>query len=335
MDLPQLEMRLQAFAERELGRTVSVEGVHGFSGSHGGLTYGFRWKVPGASAERFVIRLAPTGVRRSGNTDVLRQVPLLTTLREHGFPVPPICFYGGEEDGAFGTDYVVFRHVPGRAFVVWHPDVSFSRAPDAVAPLWEHAVDLLARVHAFDWEPHLGTWEAVTPIESEVERWDPILAQAAEPEWQRHGERVRERLTALAPPASPIGLLHGDCQPSNVLFLEDGRVSALLDWELSSIGSQYYDLGWLAMIGDRKSWHEAWQPVTPLEPEALIERYRDRTGRDCAGIAWYRALANYKMAVVTGLYVKLHRTGRRTDPAWEQFGRAVPHLFAGAERLLA
>jgi aminoglycoside phosphotransferase (APT) family kinase protein len=335
VELGDLARRLADFADAHAEAPARVDNVRGFSHSHGGLTYGFDW-VEGARAirRRFVIRLAPVGVRRSGNTDVLRQAPLLKTLAAHGFPVPRVCFSGSDARW-FGTDYVVFEHCPGRAFVVWDPDPSFPRTPEAVAPLWHHAVELLARVHTFDWSAHLGDWEAPTPIEREVERWDPILTQAAEPAWVALGERVRERLVASPPPASPMGLLHGDCQPSNILFREDGSVSALLDWELSSIGSQYYDLGWLVMIGDRDSWHPDWAPITPLEPGDLVARYRQLTGRACDGIAWYRALANYKMAVVTGLYVKLHRSGRRLDPAWEKFGRALPRLFAGAERLLA
>jgi len=333
MEPSELETRLQHFVRDHGGAGASAANLRGFPESHGGLTYGFDWKEAGRPDESFVIRLAPKGVRRSGNTDVYRQAKLLCVLAEHDFPVAPVRF-AGRDDTWFDTDYVIFAFMPGRAFLAWDPHPSFSREPESVAAKWRAAVALVARVHAFDWEAYLGDWETPTPIENEVERWDSILSQAAEPEWTRHGTEVRAGLLASAPPASPQGLLHGDCQPGNILFRENGEVSALLDWELSSIGSQYYDLGWLVMIGDRSSWDPRWRPVNSLEPEDLIDYYRQLTGRSCQGISWYRALANYKMAVVTGLFVKLHRSGRRIDPEWEKFGYAAPSLFRRAIELL-
>jgi aminoglycoside phosphotransferase (APT) family kinase protein len=331
----ELQRRLEAFAGAHYGAGAAVRALRGFSGSHGGLTFGFEVWDAGSETrvEELVIRLAPVGVRRSGNTDVARQVPLLRTLKTHGFPVPAIRF-AGEDDNWFPTAYVIFERLPGRAFIVWDPDPSFDRSAGAVAPLWRQAVRALARVHCFDWETHLQGWEAPTPIEGEVARWDPILTKAAEPDWRRRGEVVRELFSRTPPPASPVGLLYGDCQPGNILYDAAGRLVGLLDWELSGIGAQLYDLGWLVMIGDRASWHPDWCPVNPLSPEELAGEYEAAAGRSCAGLAWYRALAGYRMAVVTGLFTRLHREGRRPDPAWEQFGLAVPALYERARELL-
>ena len=283
--------------------------------------------------DALVIRLSPVGVRRSGNTDVLRQVPLLETLRALGLPVPRIRFHGAD-DAFFPTAYVLFERLPGRAFIVWEPDASFDLAPPRVAGIWRHATALLARVHDVDWQRHLGDWELPQPIEREVARWDGILEKAAEPAWIALGSEVRALLLRHPPPPSPIGLMHGDCQPGNILFDDAGAVVALLDWELSGIGAQYYDLGWQIMIGDRASWHPDWCPRNPLSPEQMIDDYRARTGRDCAGLNWYRALAGYRMAVVTGLYTRLHREGRRPDPAWENMAKGVPALYGRAKALL-
>ena len=335
MELHELHARLTRFAAAHYGAGQVIRGLGGFSGSHGGLTFGFeiRDEKNDTLTAALVIRLSPVGVRRSGNTDVLRQVPLLRTLAAHGFPVPPIR-HAGADDEFFPTAYVVFAKLPGRAFIVWEPDPSFDASTRAVAALWRQAVAQIARVHQFDWQRHLGDWEAPTPITREVERWDPILEKAAEPGWQRLGEEVRGLLLAAPPPPSPVGLMHGDCQPGNILFDARGEVVALLDWELSGIGAQYYDLGWLVMIGDRAGWHPQWGPHNPLDPEDLIAEYVRLTGRDCAGLAWYRALAGYRMAVVTGLFTRLHREGRRPDAAWENMALALPAMYGRAKQLL-
>ena len=67
----------------------------------------------------------------------------------------------------------------------------------------------------------------------------------------------------------------------------------------------------------------------------MIDYYTSLTGRSCEGVSWYRALANYKMAVITGLFVKLHRSGRRVDSEWEKFGLAAPNLYRRACELLS
>lgn len=334
MEQPELQTRLDRLMGHYSKKEGRVENLRGFPESHGGLTYGFDWVLSPHSRDSLVIRLAPRGVRRSGNTDVFRQAELLRILRTHGFPVAPVR-YAGRDDEWFDTDYVVFEHVVGKAFLAWNPDVSFSRDPVDVAHKWRSAIELLAQVHKFNSDKYLADWESLTPIEGEVQRWDSILDQAAESEWVTLGSQVRDLLLSEEPPTSPLGLLHGDCQPSNILFHADGRVSALLDWELSCIGAQYYDLGWLIMIGDRRSWHSSWEPVNSLEPEEMIDYYTSLTGRSCEGVSWYRALANYKMAVITGLFVKLHRSGRRVDSEWEKFGLAAPNLYRRACELLS
>ena len=226
MEHSELETRLARFVVHFGEEGSHVENLRGFPESHGGLTYGFDWVTRSSHSESLVIRLAPRGVRRSGNTDVFRQAELLRVLRQHGFPVAPVR-YAGRDDEWFDTDYVIFEFVVGKAFLAWNPHVSFSRDPIDVACKWRSAIELLAQVHQFDSQTHLSDWEDLTPIEEEVERWDSILIQAAEPGWVSLGNEVRDLLLLANPPSSPLGLLHGDCQPSNILFHEDGNISAL------------------------------------------------------------------------------------------------------------
>ena len=70
------------------------------------------------------------------------------------------------------------------------------------------------------------------------------------------GEEVRDLLVASLPVDAPIGLFHGDFQTSNLLF-DDGVLEAVLDWEISGIGGQRLDIGWLLMMNDPQSWYDA------------------------------------------------------------------------------
>jgi hypothetical protein len=58
-------------------------------------------------------------------------------------------------------------------------------------------------------------------------------------------------------------------------------------------------------------------------------------GSDPGDIAWYRALAAYKFAIITGFNLMLHRRGKRHDPHWEDIGPSARTLLARALELLA
>jgi len=56
---------------------------------HAGISFGFD-VVAGGVRDPLVVRVPAAGVRRSGNTDVLRQVPVLRAARASGVPVAEV-----------------------------------------------------------------------------------------------------------------------------------------------------------------------------------------------------------------------------------------------------
>jgi len=77
------------------------------------------------------------------------------------------------------------------------------------------------------------------------------------------------RLRSYRPPPVALTLVHGDCQPGNVLVGSDGPV--VIDWEFARIGDPREDIGYYSDF-----------PVLPnlyaTDPEAFLARYRARTG---------------------------------------------------------
>ncbi|MCC6296296.1 MAG: hypothetical protein IT469_06285 [Pseudomonadales bacterium] len=142
----ELRADLEAFVRRHFGAAAQLVDVEPMLGGHAGLTFGFG--VAGAP-ERYIIKLAPKGVRREGNTDVYRTAPLLRTLHAQGLPVPAVPFAAPDE-AEFGVPYVVMARLPGREFFIWEPHESFDRAPAATAPLWRQTAEVLPRIHRVD-----------------------------------------------------------------------------------------------------------------------------------------------------------------------------------------
>ena len=309
-----------------------ASGLQVMQAGHAGLTFGFDCLTPGLAPRGLILKLAPPGVRRLGNTDVYRQAPLLRALHAAGLPVPAVPFASdGEQD--FGVPFIMMERLAGEPFFVWEPDAAFNLSDESVEPLWRQTFDAMVALHRFDWQRHLAHWEAPRRVEDELLRWDRVLAKSPDPQWLALGQSVRQRLRDTLPENLPVGLVHGDCQPGNALFHE-GRLTGVIDWELSSVGCPWLDVGWMMMLADPLSWAPEWTPYCPTPPEALAARYRQAMGTDAPALTWFQAFAGYRLGAISCLNVHLHRSGRRPDALWERFSASVPLLFGRAGQLL-
>lgn len=323
----ELSGRLQSMIAAERGADARVTNFGVMEDGHAGLTFGFDViDVGGAALGSYVLKMAPAGVTRRGNTDVFRQAPLLRALKDVGLPVPRIPWASpGEEE--LGAPFIIMERLPGRVFVVWEPHDSFARDPAQLRSIWLQAAKLLAQVHRVDWRQALPDWEKPRTLREELDTWTNILRHAGDPDWLAAGTRLGGLLISRIPDEAPVGLVHGDFQPGNILY-EKGVAGGVIDWELASIGSQGLDLGWILMMSDDQAWHPNWRPVAPVSAGDLIEAYRGAGGPALLNIDWYQALANYRLGAIACLNVKLHRTGKRPDALWERFAPSIPLLFA-------
>jgi aminoglycoside phosphotransferase (APT) family kinase protein len=327
-----LHEQLQRWAGAHYHPGVSVTDLRAMPG-HAGLSFGFRVVEAGGEIDHLVMRMPPKGVRRAGNTDVLRQVPLLRALAANGVPVAEVVWSDDDEQW-FEVPFFMVRFLGGETYQVREPDPSFTGVP--CADVFRSAVEALALAHRVDHSTALAGWEPAKELTAEIEFWAPILQKAAEPQWIELGQRTREMLLGRVPAAPDVGVFHGDFQTNNILF-DGSRVVALLDWEISGIGAQLLDLGWLLFMNDAASWFDSagLERVPPFEQ--IVGWYAASTGRrvDLDDVAFYRALAGYRFGVISGLNVMLHRTGKRHDPEWERIALSVSMMFERACELLA
>jgi aminoglycoside phosphotransferase (APT) family kinase protein len=330
-----LSTRLETFLRRDTGRAVRVADLAPMEDGHAGLTFGFRLLDGQHDSGRYVLRMAPVGVTRRGNTDVYRQAPLLRALHKAGLPVPAVPFACAEEE-PLGAPFIVMQRLPGRVFLIWEADASFSRDAATLNSIWTQAAQALAQIHRVDWRTTLANWEQPQPLGEALRRWDKVLRHAQDSEWLELGLRLQERLLATEPQPAVIGLIHGDFQPGNVLYEKDGdKLTGIVDWELSSIGAQGLDVGWLMMMGDPAAWSPSWPPIVAQQSSALLAAYKNAGGPAAEHVDWFQAFAAYRMASIACLNVKLHRTGKRPDPLWDRFAPSVSVMFRwGYDRLV-
>ncbi len=333
-ELDELQGQLERWAAAVYDGAATITGLRTMPG-HVGRSFGFDVVHHGEVLDTLVLRMPAKDVRATGNTDVLRQIPLLQALRSSGVPVPEPRWWD-EDEQWFGVPFTMVTRLAGDTLNV--RAVARSKPASArteVAIAFGQAVDALAKVHLVPWKQVLVGWEEPRQLDDEVRFWDHLLDTAAGAEWVPMGRAVRDRLLATIPGRPEIGVFHGDYQTSNLLY-DNGVLVAVLDWEISGIGAQLLDLGWLLMMNDPASWFDGERLAIVPPFESLVTRYAKATGRevDLAEVAWYRALSGYRFGVISCFNVMLHRTGQRPDPEWDRIAPSVPYLFGRASELL-
>lgn len=325
MDQMALEDRLRAKVDRDSGGSHRLLHFHIMPEGHAGLTFGYTTIDGAGHKQDLVLKIAPPGVARRGNTDVYRQGLLLRTLHAAGLAVPDVPFDSDGED-ELGSPYIVMESLPGRTFVVWEPHPSFDLSPGNISQIWQQAATALAGIHAYPWRDTLSGWQVPRKTAEELAYWPKILDKAQEPRWIEKGRKLADALGRWIPPDGPIGVIHGDYQPGNVLY--DGtRLTGIIDWELTGIGAQTIDLGWLSMMNDPLCWQPEYQPAVALSRDEIVAHYETARGHRVEHLDWFEALACYRMGAIACLNVRLHRTGRRIDAMWDRFAPSIDTLF--------
>jgi aminoglycoside phosphotransferase (APT) family kinase protein len=303
---------------------------------HAGQSYSFDLETYSGGAarrEKLVLRLSPEGVRPVGTADVVRQARVMESLAGTAVPVPPIKWYG-DDPRWFGRPYFVAGFVAGDKLALGESTFS----ADEQGTLARATVDMLAALHSLPWEERRAIWGEPFSLADEMARLDTLLDRPTLEPWTTVGApELRERLRATLPASPRVGCVHGDLQWSNCLYA-NGRVLAVIDWELSQIGAVLIDLGWLCLFSDREMWvNTELVPEHVPAPAELAEMYRESAGWAIsdADARWFRAFASYRFGVITAFNLMLHRRGKRPDPTWEDIALSAPRLFERGRELIA
>ena len=266
----------------------------------------------GAPDEAVILRRPPTGAVLATAHDMAREYTVITALGSTDVPVPRtlhLC----EDTAVLGAPFYVMERVVG-VHVVGELPAGYAEAPEQRRAIGEALVDVLADLHGVDYEK-VGLGEFGRPegfMARQVRRWTK--------QWDATRDRDRPGLDALAarlaetvPQTQRNAVVHGDYRLDNCLLDPEvpGRIRAVLDWEMSTLGDPLADLAMLLVY-----WPEAGEdlPATQSSVTALpgfptraevVARYAERTGLDLSPLPWYVGFAYFKFAaIVAGIVAR-------------------------------
>lgn len=273
------------------------------AGGHSNLTYA----CDDAAGRRYVLRRPPLGHVLESAHDMGREYRVVSALAGSGVPVAPT--YGLCSDKAVnGAPFFVMGFVAG---VVPHDAEVAATLPTAEREaLGLDVADVLAALHRLSPDAvglgDLGRKENY--IARQLKRWASQWEQTRTHDVPAMDEALR--LLGERMPQQPAAtIVHGDYRLGNMITA-DGRIQALLDWELCTLGDPLADLGYLlnTWLGpeDMQGDVEDSMPTTAggfPSREALMTRYAEATGFDLARINYYRAFAYWRLAAIRqGVY---------------------------------
>jgi aminoglycoside phosphotransferase (APT) family kinase protein len=280
----------------------------------------------------YVLRRPPVHKREGNDETMRREARILAALAGSAAPHPGLIAACGDEQ-IIGAAFYLMEPVDGGNPIAQPPE------PPAQRAFGMAMIDALLALAAVDVDDvglgDLGRRNGW--LERQVPRWTRRLQKYAEtPGYAPPGGAVTAEIAAWLDEHRPRvwqpGLVHGDYHIGNVMAdPRTGRLTAIVDWELASIGDPLLDLGQLLVTwptpGGAGLFDEL--PLLPTRGE-LIARYGAISGRDLGDLNWFYVLAGFRLGVVLEETYVRALAGKVPPEVGERFRMFATNLFIAA-----
>lgn len=260
-----------------------------------------------SGAHRYVLRCRPPDKPDRAAHRIDREYQVQSALCRTNVPVAKM-YHLCEDESIIGTSFYIMEFVEG--LVLEDPKLA-GLSPGQRRSACLDAVAVLARLHRLDWteEPGLVSFGRLggflrrqteqfgRQLDDRPEISNPALAA------------LRRAVEQSLPHDDRTVLVHGDFRTGNLVIDPSGKVRAVLDWELSTLGNPFADLAYFLIPYDLPHDNALLPGMKGIDPAVwelpseadLIRDYLRLTG--FAGIPeWnaYKAFALYRFTVITG-----------------------------------
>jgi aminoglycoside phosphotransferase (APT) family kinase protein len=318
---------LAAALQDEAWRTPTVQLI---AGGKSNLTY----RVWSAAGAQVILRRPPLGNILPTAHDMRREYRVMAALGESAVPVPRMLHLCLDPE-PLGQPFYVMESIGGHVCRESLP-AGYAEKTSERWDIGAGLVDVLADLHEVDPDA-VGLSDLGRPdgyISRQVARWRKQW-DATRIAGLTDLDRLAADLSASLPTTQRSTIVHGDYRLDNTMLhpTTPGRVAAVLDWEMCTLGDPLADLGILLVYwsqandkDDRRSVGVI-PAVTRLpgfpSRDEVAELYARRSGLDLAGLPWYVSFAFFKLAVVCAGIVARARGGSMVGSGFDGIEQSV------------
>ncbi|MET0594773.1 MAG: phosphotransferase family protein [Polyangiaceae bacterium] len=298
-----------AWIAEKLGGPVAIEEWESPEGAgHSNETILVRAKSAKGEPLSLVVRVQATEPAVFQSYDLRLQCACMERIAAHSsVPVPRVRWYEPNA-GVLGRPFYVMDRIEGLVpldrvpytFSGW----LFDATPGEQRTLYESSLDVLANIHAIDWQKagldivnHPEHGEA--GLRQQLTWWTSFAKWVCNGREQPTIDGATTWLSSHVPaPKGKTVLNWGDARISNIMY-RDFRAVAVLDWEMAMLGPAEVDVGFFVYF--QRFFSEGLDtpdlPGFPT-PSDAIAAYEKRAGRTLDDLHFYEVFAGWRNAMI-------------------------------------
>lgn len=285
--------------------------------------------------QKFVLRRPPFGNTVKTAHDMSREFNVLKKLSKVYAPAPKPLIYCADET-VIGSEFYLMERREGLIIRGKSPKI-LENSKELQKKVCESFIENLVELHALDYQKigleNLGKPEGYA--RRQVEGWTKRYFNAKTDE-HIELEKSIEWLNENIPAESGAALVHNDYKFDNVMLDAENltRITAVLDWEMTTVGDPLMDLGttfgyWMSKESGNEMLSMPFNPRVLMENisrRELIEIYAEKSGRDVSGILFYYVFGTFKIAVIAQQIYFRFVNGFTLDKRFTNFDHFVKTL---------
>lgn len=279
----------------------------------------------------WIVRRPPLGQLLATAHDMAREYRVIAALSGTAVPVPE-TFSMCADPEVIGAPFYVMERVAGTPYR--RANQLEPLGPERTRGISERVVDTLLTLHEVD-PATIGLSDFGRPegfLGRQVQRWKKQW-DASRIDELESADELYNLLAARVPPDSPATIVHGDFRLDNLLVDGNDEVSAVLDWEMATIGDPLTDVALLyvyqclAGMGIGAMIADASNAPGFLSAQESLERYQSASTRDTSEMGFYVGLAFFKFAVIVAGIQRRFIDGGTVGDGFEGVGGIIEPLF--------
>lgn len=310
-----------------------------FPSGYSNLTYFLK-----SSSQEFVLRRPPFGAKSlQGGHDMFREYNVLKNLKSQFLKVPDAYLYCDNSE-IIGAPFYLMERVEG---YIIRPNLQQKDSPgkEVIQNVSKSLVSTLVELHNVDIDQanlnELGNINGY--IKRQVEGWikrynhsktDSISNMDFIASWLHENQPLEDQSS----------IVHNDFKYDNLILDKDNhsKITAVLDWEMATIGDPFMDLGTtLGYWVDKNDLPELklfQLSATTLDGnptrEGILQLYEKESGKNITNPVFYYVFGLFKIAVIAQQIYFRYKKGYTKDRRFSLLNLAVISLSVMAKQAI-
>ncbi len=307
--------------------------IQQYSGGASNLTYLLQWKNNQA-----ILRTSPRGANIKGAHDMGREYKVLNLLDGH-FAYSPKALLYCQDENIIGRPFYLMQKIEG---IIPRKSFPMPVEPKQARAMCKDLIDVHIALHELDLEKTglIKLGKADGYIQRQITGWNQRYKNARLKD-SLPADDLMQWLEDNQPADTQTSLIHNDYKFDNVVMSAEPphKIIAVLDWEMTTIGSPLMDLGCSLAYWIEKTDPPALQAIrmmpTNIEGmmtrQQIIDYYGKQRNIDISGFNYYYKFGLFRLAAIVQQIYHRYAQGKTTNPAFKSFGEIAKVLITRAE----